>query len=215
MLRNLKVLIILVVFITLIGCFGRNFKLDTFNVQEEIKKSRIKLNIVESQMDIKQKSYFVSTIKNYFYKYTDILVVDDNSYEIIVNFYVSNLGVTLVQKVDTNIIRLDFVGSLDMFYTNSVYVFSNKSFYYTSVTNIAASVFSDLFFRNIFMEDIYNKFLNDVAFNLVYVVSTGWKGSYGYYSSKDGIIQSIFGGSTNEETTRRTNRRNIPTIGGE
>lgn len=208
----------LIVSLFLLGCWGEsNVKFESGNVQEKMEKSRVKLIIKNFNLiDTKYQSYFINSIRGYFLKHTDI-VVDDENYEHLIDFEVLDFNFILVPEGASNKARFDLLGSVNITSLDNEIILSNQSFSYTSVTNIANDVLNEPFSRSIVIDSLNTKFFDNTALNFVYFVSTGWKGDYGYYTVKDGIIQRIFGGSgTNEEiTSKRTNRRNIPTIGGE
>lgn len=215
-LRN--IICILVVSLSLLGCWDEsNVRFESGNIEEKMEKSRVKLIIKNFNLiDTKYQSYFINSVREYFLKNTDI-VVDDENYEHLIDFEILDFNFTLVQDGNSNKARFDLTGSVSITSFDNKVILSNHSFSYTFATNIDNEVLNEPFSRSVVIDNLNIKFFDSTALNFVYFVSTGWKGDYGYYSIKDGIIQRIFGGiGTNEQgTSKRTNKRNIPIIGGE
>lgn len=204
---------LLMAYILFLGCYGKNVKFEAQKIEEKVKMSKLKFSLENFNIDYKYYTYFVNSLKNNFLSKSEFSVVENNE-DWFLKISLSNFS-ELVSRTSTNVlVRLDFISRVNMFNTDGEFVFSNSSFSYTFVSNVKFDVFNDDFLRMLFFENVYYSFFDEVALNLVSYVSKGWKENYGYYSSKDGIIQVIFGGSTNE-TTRKTNKRSIPVIGGE
>lgn len=206
--------ILLSILLFLLGCWGGNVKYESQNVEKEVKRRKIKLVFENGfSIDYKYRVYFFDMVKNYFLRGTELVVVDEG-YNFVATTFISNFSDIITSYDDYYRIRLDFIAKVDVISSNGNFVMSNQIFSYTFITNSPYDTFNDPFKKTSFMEGVYNKFFEDTALNFVYFIATGWKDDYGYYTIKDSIFQRILGGSTNE-TTKRTNKRNIPIVGGE
>ncbi|MGC8870858.1 MAG: hypothetical protein ACP5PT_07205 [Brevinematia bacterium] len=204
---------LLIVYSLVLGCTGRNVKFESQNIEEKVKVSKLKFMVENFKLDSRYHTYFVNSLKNNFLSKSSFSVVEnDEDWFLRISF--SNFNELISKSRSNVVVRLDFISKVDMVNTNGEFIFSNSFFSYTLVSNVSPEIFIDEFSKNTFLENLYYKFFDEVSMNLVYYVSKGWKENYGYYSSQDGIIQAIFGGSTNE-STKKTNKRNIPVIGGE
>ncbi len=207
----------LLVFVSLVsGCFGGNVRYESKDIEREVKKKKIKVSFLDGgDFDLKYRSYFQDRVRSYFSIGTETVIIEGDDYDFFVRVKVSNFLYILDAKGETYTIRLDFLVLVDVISFDGVYLLSNDTFSYTFVTNLPFEVFYRPFEKDLFLQNVFYKFFDDSALNLVYFASTGWKGDYGYYTIKDGLIQRIIGVSTNETPTKRTNKRNIPVVGGE
>lgn len=198
------------------ACLPKNLKYESRDIEKEVKKKRMKLIVEDGfSTELKHRIYFENMVRSYFLTETEIVIVE-SSYDLLSVVTISNLSHVTVASNGNYNTRLDFLANITTTSVDGEWILSNYPFTHTYVTNVPSEVFMDPSKKDLFLEKVYSGFLSETAFNLVNVIATGWKGSYGYYSAVDGILRRVLGGTPDEKnTTKRTNRRNIPVIGGE
>lgn len=213
---NNRYLPIFILVFFIYSCWGGNVKYESKDIEKEVRKKRIKVEFEDGfNVDPKYRIYFVNKTKGYFSVDNEVVVVSGMDYELFVSVRISNFSYIVNTGKDEWNVRLDFLSVVDVVSYDSIYLISNEVFSYVFVTNLSFGVFLEPFRKELLFEEIFYKFFDNVALNLVYFVLTGWKEDYGYYTIKDSIIQRLIGGSTNEGISKKTNRRNIPVVGGE
>ncbi len=194
----------------------KNLQIEAQKVEKRTKNKYVNLVVQDEKKFLLSKyyNYLENTIKTHLIsdKETKVIISQDN-YDILGNVKIGNFSMIFLPP--TNSIfpaRVDIEIYIDTFEKNTN-ILSNELLKESYLINIPNEIFIRNFERESFIDDKIFKILNDISVNISSMILKGWPENYGLYSTKDGIIERILGGTS--ETNKTKAKRNIPVIGGE